>query len=71
MNRKYKEGYTQQEIEQLIKDNNVQNLDKFWGALNGITCIVIDGEVVTYDCDVDLALRVSKENRDPKWYELD
>lgn len=71
MDRKYKEGYTESEIKQVIKDNNVQNINRFWGALDGVTGIIIDGEILTFECDVELALRVSKEDRDPKWYELD
>lgn len=71
MDRKYKEGYTESEIKQVIKDNNVQNINRFWEALDGVTGIIIDGEILTFESDVQLALRVSKEDRDPKWYELD
>ena len=70
---KHKEGFTDRELKRLLstigKDNI--NMEKYNSALTGITCMVIDEEMVIYHCDVLTALRCGMENRDIKSYEWD
>ena len=68
---KYKEGFTKSDIDGLLKEFPDINLEKFNDALRGITCIQIDGEMVIYHCDIDLALRCGLENRNPTILEFD
>lgn len=68
---KYKEGFTNKEIEELLKDFPDINKDKFNNALRGITCMVMNKEIITYHCDIELAIRCGTENRNPKSYEWD
>lgn len=64
-------GFTSQEIEELLKNYPDVNMDKFNNALMGITCMMVDDELVIYHHDVELALRCGLENRNMKWYEWD
>lgn len=68
---KNKEGFTQLEINTLLEEYPDINLDKFNNALMGITCMVIDDEIITYHCDVEKALLCGIENRDLRGYEWD
>lgn len=45
--------------------------DKFWSALNGVTGIVENGEMITYPCDVALACRCAIADRNPSLLEWD
>lgn len=60
---KNKEGFVQREIDLLLKDYPDINMDKFNNALMGITCMVVDGEIVVYHCDIEKALVCGIENR--------
>jgi hypothetical protein len=68
---KHKDGFTDTEIKQLLKEYPNINLNKFHNALNGITGIIIDKDFLTYHCDVELALRCGIENRDSNVEEWD
>ena len=68
---KYKEGFTNDEMDELLKDYPNVNMDKFNGAMMGNTCMVRGGKVINYHCDVELALRCGLENRDPNVFEWD
>ena len=67
----YPQGFIQSEITELLKDYPDINMDKFNDAMYGNTCMVIDNKIVTYHCDVELALRCGIENRDMKVDEWD
>jgi len=68
---KYKEGFVQSEIEELLK--NYPNIDreKFNKAFWGNTCMVRNEEIITYHCDVYTALLCGIEERDIKASEWD
>jgi len=68
---KNKEGFTGKEIQTLLKQYPDINMEKFHDALRGITCMMIDNEMIIYHCDVELALRCGLENRDPTAFEWD
>lgn len=68
---KNEEGFVQSEIEQLLLNYPGINMEKFNGALNGITCMKIDNELVIYHCDVEKALLCGIEDRDLNIYEWD
>jgi len=60
---KNKEGFIHNEIEDLLKDYPNINMDKFNEALFGNTCMIIDGEMVQYHCDIYKALICGIKNR--------
>lgn len=64
-------GFTAKEYDKLIKNFPTLNKDKFYDTLSGITCQMIDGELVIYHCDILLALHCGLENRKPHAYEWD
>ena len=68
---KHKEGFTQSEMEELLKKFPKINMDKFNGAMFGNTCMTIDEEMITYHCDVRSALYCGVENRDQRIGEWD
>jgi len=68
---KNKEGFTNNEINILVKHFPNINMDKFNDALSGITCILIDGESVIYHDDIYKALRCGLENRGLYTWEWD
>lgn len=68
---KNKEGFVQSEIDTLLKNFPEINMEKFDGALMGITCMMIDNELVIYHCDIESALNCGIENRNLKTSEWD
>ena len=60
---KYKEGFTKEEIDSLLKNYPDINMDKFEDALMGITCMMIDDRMIVYHCDIDHAIKCGMENR--------
>jgi len=68
---KYKQGFIQDEIEDILKNFPNINMDKFNNALNGITCIMEDDNMIIYHCDIETALKCGIENRDMYSYEWD
>ena len=68
---KHKRGFTKNEIRELLKDYPNINMDKFNSALMGCTGMLIDGEFITYHCDIITALRCGIENRDMYFWEWD
>lgn len=68
---KYKEGFIQSELEELLKQYPDINMDKYNDALMGITCMAIDGQAVIYHCDVAKAIICGIENRGLKVWEWD
>ena len=68
---KNKEGFTWDELNLISKRFDCINLDKFNGALFGITCMSIKGETVIYPWDVEKAIRCGLENRDLNGNEFD
>lgn len=67
---KHKQGYTSLEMVNLC---DKLGLDKptFYDKLGVNTCMVIDGEVITYHCDVELAVRLVIEDREMTQEEWD
>ena len=60
---KHKEGFLQTEIDTLLIDYPDINMDMFNDALMGNTCMVKDGKIVQYHCDIYKALICGIENR--------
>ena len=60
---KNEQGFTHSEILTILKLFPTVKKEKFFDALNGITCMIIGGEIVTYHCDIVTALNCGLENR--------
>ena len=56
---KYEEGFTPSEIDELLKEYPNIDMKKFNEATSGVTGIMIDGEFITFHCDIELALKCS------------
>jgi hypothetical protein len=68
---KNKHGFTRDEYMKLLENYPGINMDRFWDALNGITCMSIDGETVVFHRDIELAIRCGMEDRSPTLSEWD
>ena len=68
---KHKEGFVQSEVYAILKDYSDVDMEKFNSALMGNTCMVKDGEIVQYHCDIEKALVCGIEKRNLRSYELD
>lgn len=60
---KHKEGFLQTEVNTLLIDYPNINMDKFNDALMGNTCMLKDGKIVQYHCDIYKAIICGIENR--------
>lgn len=52
---KSKYGYTNEEINKIIKDNAL-DITKFWKAFGVNTCMLLKGQYIYYKCDIERAL---------------
>lgn len=62
-------GYSNEEINKILKDNNL-NVERFWKAFGICTCLITtNGEYRYYKCDVERALYKlgSKLGKDHLW----
>jgi len=67
---KNKEGFTYSEMTQICEAFNIE-VEKFKKALGVNTCIIIEGEIITYHNDVEMALICCVEHRDMNALEWD
>lgn len=70
-NTKNPEGFVPYEQKKLLEDFPQINKEKYFDALTGITCMMINGELVIYHDDIFTALLCGLENRDMYSYEVD
>lgn len=68
---KHKQGFTREEMVDLIQNHTNYNLEDFWDKMGVNTGMIIDGDYITYHCDVELALRLLRENRNINSFEWD
>lgn len=68
---KSEHGFNNHEIESILLNFPDINMDKFWSAMTGNTCMVEDNMVVNYHCDIYKAIVCGIENRDLTPYEWD
>ena len=68
---KNKEGFIWEEQNKLLEQFPDINIDKFNSVLTGITCIMADGHLVIYHCDILQALVCGLENRNQTVAEWD
>ena len=67
---KHKYGFIESEIDDILKQLNIKKED--YNKKSGVnTCMLIDGEVINYHCDVELAINCCLENRDKNIIEWD
>ena len=68
---KYKEGFISEEQQELLKLFPNINMEKYHDALHGVTCIMQDGKIVIYHCDIITALKCGTQDRQINIYEWD
>jgi hypothetical protein len=68
---KSKYGFHNDELETLLKDYPNINMDKFNDAMMGNTCMMDEGGVIMYYCDILGALKCGIENRELTIFEWD
>lgn len=69
---KHKEGFTRDEMIDLVENHTNYNLKDFWEKLgDGNTGMMINNDFITFTSDVELALRLLKENRNMNSFEFD
>ena len=67
---KYEYGFTASEINTLLTEYDLDE-DLFYQKLGVNTCMVIEGQTITYHCDIEKALFCLVENRDENFLEWD
>ena len=67
---KNKEGFIHSEIMEIIIKYGIPS-DTFFDALGVNTCMMIDGDMVTYHCDIMTALYCVVEGREKHPWEWD
>jgi len=68
---KNKEGFTPLETAELLKLFPEMNMEKYNDAMMGNTGMIIDGEFITYPCDLFTAITCGVENRNMTSMEFD
>lgn len=68
--KKHKHGFLRIEIESILDRYNIDK-KKFYTEMGVNTCMLIDGESVTYDNDVELAIRCVLRGRKKNVFEWD
>jgi len=70
---KYKEGFLSDEHKKLLDrfPTKYMNMDKYYDALNGITCMMMPEGIITYHCDIIKALNCGIEDRNLTLAEFD
>lgn len=70
---KHKEGFTDEEVKKFLKEypEVKDKMYRFNRAMIGNTCMIKDGEIINYHCDILTALRCTLEDRELKPYEFD
>ena len=67
---KHKMGFIGEETKALLVKYKIDS-EKFYIALGVNTCAIIDGEVITYHCDIEKGLRCVLEDRQQNIMEWD
>ena len=67
---KYEKGFTCDEQRDLCTKLDV-DVDEYYEKLGINTCMVIDGDIITYHCDVEMAIGACLEKREQNPYEWD
>ena len=68
---KYSEGFTNEEMLDLLTNFPTIKLEDFNKQLGVRTCAFIDEQTITYRHDIELAIRCCLENRDINSLEFD
>ena len=67
----YKEGFTSEDEKKILELFPNINMEKYYDALRGNTCIMKEGKIISYHCDIITALRCGTGNRNIRYYEWD
>lgn len=64
-------GFNPHEVKDVLTRFPNINMDKYNNTMMGNTCMMDDGLIITYRCDLLLGINCGLENREPKAYEFD
>lgn len=67
-------GFTPEELAFVVSEIKAEyewNDDKWWNAMMGNTCMIIDNVTRTYHCDIVTGIMCAIQNRDMKVGEFD
>ena len=67
---KHKYGFMGSETDEILEKFNI-NKEDFYTVLGVNTCMIVEGQILNYHCDIELALRCIIENRDKTLEEWD
>lgn len=67
---KHKHGFLGSETNEILEKFEIDK-EKFYTAMGVNTCMIIEGQILNYHCDIELALRCVIENRDKTLDEWD
>jgi hypothetical protein len=67
---KHKQGYTPQEIKSFLEKYSIDE-DAFYKNLGVNTCMITDGDVITYHCDILKGVLMTIEERGQMPWEFD
>lgn len=67
----YPQGFTFDEIKDVLTHFPSVNIEKYNNAMTCLTCFAIDGNTVIFHCDVLTGIRCGLENRDISPLEFD
>jgi hypothetical protein len=67
---KHQYGFMSSETNEILEKYKIDK-EKFYTALGVNTCMIIEGEILNYHCDIELALRCVIENREKRLDEWD
>lgn len=67
---RYQHGFTNKEFEDLCEQLGADT-QAVREKIGVVTCMIIEEEIITYHCDVELGLRLYFENREPTLFEFD
>jgi len=68
---KYDEGFTNDEIDKLLKSFPEVSRERLSEAIGVVTCMTKEGQTIIFRRDIAMALSCCVENRDMHWYEFD
>ena len=61
---KHERGFTEGEVDTLLEQHPITTKEKFYNAMRRATCLFIDGDMIYFRHDVEIALLSDPDNND-------